>query len=453
MKPKPLNKVVSRLLGYWLLGPIFFCFMTIIGVSIYFSVKFIQQRPANHQLYIAILTLILLHISVITICVLTVKKLQGWFRQYIIQPIAQLNQGTEALIANNFQQSQATLDAPIKVSEINTLRTSIQYLSQTLQARQEALRESQERIQWRNKQLEILHKVGLEIVTELDLDARLKAIVTQAIEITNGASGGLYLYHSESNILEWMTGAGGGNPPKGSILHKGEGLSGKVWETNTPLIINDYDNWEGRIKNYTIPGYHPCVVGVPLHWETQFLGVLVVTGNAPNTFTQETVDVLQLFTSQAASAINNAQLFAQVQTEREHISILYQASQLLSNATSMKEVATAALEIAPLLKAEDGSLILLDFYGQPLFYSTAEKHNELSFKQIKEFLTQITTAGLESWILENREPALITDIENDPRWLLIPEFEPRPIHAAICAPLVNYRNEIFGFLLYSHSQP
>jgi PAS domain S-box-containing protein len=159
-------------------------------------------------------------------------------------------------------------------------------------------------------QLEALRRGSLELTAELDLDVLLRSIVSRAIELLDGTTGGLYLYRPERDVLEWaMTVDPDLTGPIGTTLRRGEGLSGKVWETGEPLIVDDYRRWEGRVV--TFEGYPiTAVMGVPVRWGGDFLGVLNIMAGAPRTFSPADVELLNLFATQAAIAIRNAQLLA-----------------------------------------------------------------------------------------------------------------------------------------------
>jgi len=178
---------------------------------------------------------------------------------------------------------------------------------------------AEEEIRQRSAQLEALRQVGLELAAQLDVDALLHSIVSRAIELLEGASGGLYLYRPERDVLEWSVAVGSRAAPVGLILHRGEGLSGKVWETGEPLVVDDYQHWEGRAAVWE--DYHvAAVVGVPIRWGAtgagdEFLGVLDVEAVVPNTFSPADAELLGLFATQAAIAIHNARLYDQAQQE------------------------------------------------------------------------------------------------------------------------------------------
>jgi PAS domain S-box-containing protein len=177
-------------------------------------------------------------------------------------------------------------------------------------------KQAEESLRQRTAHLEALRQVGLEITAKLDLDTLLHSIVSRAIELLGGTEGGLYLYRPDRDVLEWAVTIGPNMAPIGTVLHRGEGLSGRVWETGEPLIVDDYQHWEGHAAVYE---GHPwaAVVGVPVHWGKEFLGVLDVLADSPRTFSPADAELLSLFATQAAIAIVNARLYKQAQQDAE----------------------------------------------------------------------------------------------------------------------------------------
>ncbi|MBC8249887.1 MAG: GAF domain-containing protein, partial [Anaerolineales bacterium] len=158
------------------------------------------------------------------------------------------------------------------------------------------------------EQLEMLREVGLELTAQLDLDTLLHSIVSRAMKLMGGDSGGLYLYRPEKDVLEWSMAVGPNLAPIGTTLRRGEGLSGRVWETGEPLIVDDYQAWEEGAAIYE--GYSfGAVVGVPVRWGEEFLGVVNVLAEPPHTFSPADAKLLSLFATQAAIAIRNARLY------------------------------------------------------------------------------------------------------------------------------------------------
>jgi PAS domain S-box-containing protein len=167
-------------------------------------------------------------------------------------------------------------------------------------------------------QLEVVRETGLEITAQLDLDILLNTIVSRAIGLLGGGVGGIYLYRPEQEVLEWAVAVGPELAPLGTVLHRGEGLSGKAWEAGKSLAVDDYQHWEGRAAIYD--GYpFTAVAAVPIRWGDEFLGVLNVLDEPPRTFSPSDLDALTMFTTQAAIAIKNARLFEEVESGHKQL--------------------------------------------------------------------------------------------------------------------------------------
>jgi len=200
------------------------------------------------------------------------------------------------------------------IEEIEALQERIAELEHAEAERKRA----EEEIRQRTAQLEALRQVGLELTAELDLDSLLHSIVSQAVELVGGAGGGLYLYRPDLDVLVWVTAVGPYLVPIGSVLRQGEGLSGRVWETSEPLIVDDYQQWEGRAA--ICEGYpSKAVVGMPVRWGEKFLGVLNVLADPPHIFSPADAELLGLFATQAAIAIRNACFFEEIEERRLYL--------------------------------------------------------------------------------------------------------------------------------------
>lgn len=176
----------------------------------------------------------------------------------------------------------------------------------------------QELVNQQTVQLEAINEIGLELTAELDLDVLLHSIVVRSVELLDGTRGGLYLYRPDRDVLEFIVSTGVEPTPKGIVLQRGEGLSGKILETGEPIVVADFMTWEGRSDVWPDHTEHYSVVGVPIHAGDKLLGVLNVDSDRPDHFTQTSIETLTLFTNPAAIAIQNAELYEQAQKEIAH---------------------------------------------------------------------------------------------------------------------------------------
>jgi PAS domain S-box-containing protein len=159
----------------------------------------------------------------------------------------------------------------------------------------------------------------LELSPQSDLDDLLHSIVSRATELLEGTAGGIYLYRPDRDVLEWVVVTGPNVLPIGSIVHKGEGLVGRVWQTGEPQIVDNYQQWKGRLVHLDVHSWGG-MVGIPIRQGREdrpgdCLGVLTVMKESPGRFSPNDVKFLDLFASQAALAIRNVRLYRLAQQE------------------------------------------------------------------------------------------------------------------------------------------
>jgi len=182
-------------------------------------------------------------------------------------------------------------------------------------------------------QLEILRDTGLEITSQLDLHQALYTVTEKAIHIARSSRGGLYLYNKEEDILVWTVSINN-EIPLGDIMPYSKGVAGKVWETKKTVLCEDYLHWNERIPELDKYALQ-TILGVPILWHDEFLGVLIVEDESPLSFVQDDLDILELFAMQAALAIHNAQMFEKERTAREQAETLQTAVHALNSINTL----------------------------------------------------------------------------------------------------------------------
>jgi GAF domain-containing protein len=233
------------------------------------------------------------------------------------------------------------------------IETFIRWVAVALQRKQ-----AEEEIRRRTFQLEALQQVSLGLAAQVDLHALLRSIVARAVALLKGTGGGLYLYRPEQDVLEWTATIGPHLAPTGTILRRGEGLSGKVWESGEPILVDDYQHWEGRTAIHEDYPFR-SVVGVPVLWGGEFLGVLNVLAFSPHTFSPSDAELLSLFATQAAIAIENARLFEQEREQRELSEALEEAAAAVSGTLELEQVLDRILEQVERVIAGDAFSVFL----------------------------------------------------------------------------------------------
>lgn len=163
-----------------------------------------------------------------------------------------------------------------------------------------------------------LYDTSLEMAAQLDVTQLLERIIERSKKIVHGQYGQFYRYNQAEDIL---VAAFPGLFPSNLTgrMQLGEGLSGKVFLSRKPLVIDDYDNWEGRATG-TPKGLFTRTIGVPVMHGNKILGVLALSrSEGEPAFNPDELRLLTLFANQAAAALANAQQFAELNQLHEQL--------------------------------------------------------------------------------------------------------------------------------------
>jgi len=279
------------------------------------------------------------------------------------------------------------------------------------------------------------------MMSRLDLSDLLEAIISRAGALVGTPNGYIFLLEpgasatSAQSEMEMRIGVGAYNGFVGTRAKRGVGLAGQIWETGEPLAVDDYRNWQGRLASPSRDILR-AVAGVPLKSGSQTVGVIGLAYlEEGRVFGEDEMVVLNRFAQLASIALDNSRLYTDLQHQREHLQLANQAGQLLTTEMSVSGVLDAALALAPHLGAEHSYVLVLGPDDRTYFKGTVPG---LEFDDAEgvEFGQVIATRGLEKWVLENRQPALVTDSRTDPRWYTAPHHvEEEPARSVVAVPV------------------
>lgn len=127
----------------------------------------------------------------------------------------------------------------------------------------------------------------------------LEAIVRRAEVLAGTTSGFAYLVTDRGDRLELGVATGLVTGFAGVHLAPGEGLSGIVWQTGRPLVVNQYRTWAWRSPQYRDSGIS-AIAGVPLVVDGRVIGVLGVVKGDDGTFDDGVIESIEAFAPLAA---------------------------------------------------------------------------------------------------------------------------------------------------------
>lgn len=180
-------------------------------------------------------------------------------------------------------------------------------------------------ISLRSHQLEALHQAALALTTELDLQVVLQKVVDISRELLHAKYGALgVLEPGSTHIVQFITSgvsqedrARIGPPPTGHGL-----LGVLISPTGSGLIVNDI---RSDPRSVGFPPNHPpmkSLLGVPIKSKGEIFGNLYIADKFEDQLGEDKVllnfdpddfQLLQKFATQAAIAIENAQLYRKTQ--------------------------------------------------------------------------------------------------------------------------------------------
>jgi signal transduction histidine kinase len=176
-------------------------------------------------------------------------------------------------------------------------------------------------------------------------------------------------------------------------------------------------------------------------------GVVEAVNKGYATFDEHDLRVMEALTSSASIAIENARLFSMLNQETRRLEFLHHLSQQLAASLDMREVAQRALDglraVAGLLRGlvairERDALRLLAVSG----------YDAESVEALNQRLPLRVGYGLIGWVAAHRQPAIVDDVMQDPRWVVVSGVD-EWVRSALSVPLVS-GDELVGVLsIYS----
>ena len=161
-------------------------------------------------------------------------------------------------------------------------------------------------------ELETLRSLSLHFSSSLDLTTVLKTVVSDAMSLLkNSRTAHIFLYNHEENLLEF------GAALDDSGLHsqpfsepRQNGLTYSVAKGAKRILISDMR--KHPIYDGSPPEWGGSILGMPLKFENTIVGVMSISRSTVGDFSETDLRFLEILAEQAAVAISNARIHAQV---------------------------------------------------------------------------------------------------------------------------------------------
>jgi signal transduction histidine kinase/CheY-like chemotaxis protein len=259
----------------------------------------------------------------------------------IARPILSITQAATRVAAGDLTQTAPVVthdEVGILAQAFNQMTTQLRVLYEGLEkkvaertadltlANQRLVEEISERtkaeeaLRVQNEYLAALHETSLGIIGRLKVDELLEILVARAGQLLQTSHGFVYLFDKKTSELECKVGVGVFSQLIGFRLSPGEGLTGKVYQTEKPMMVDNYSSWQGRSNNVEFDKLR-ATLGIPLASGGQVVGVIGVSrsiedDSAARAFTGEEQALLDRFAHLASIALDNALLYTHAQEAR-----------------------------------------------------------------------------------------------------------------------------------------
>ena len=170
------------------------------------------------------------------------------------------------------------------------------------------------------KKMERLMEINLMLNSTLELDQVLDLILTKAVEMLDCEAGSILLCSKEKDCLQFSASTSANSTElTGILIPLTDSLAGAIFTRNSPLIVNDvsHDMRHNVSVAAQINFQTRSLLGVPMRIQDRVIGVLEALNKREGGFTGEDVKILTAIASQAAVAIENAQLVKALQEAYE----------------------------------------------------------------------------------------------------------------------------------------
>jgi len=291
----------------------------------------------------------------------------------------------------------------------------------------------------RADEFEILYEATRDIGSnQQDLSTFLPTLGERTARLLGAYGGAFYLYDTQRNDVELNVVFPTKDVPAGRIK-MGEGGVGRVAQTRTPIVLDDYENWADRRPSLEGIPYR-AVLQVPVIYGGDLIGVLEAyeQGDSKRTFSEADIKLLSLFAAQVAGAIHNIRLFDAARKTAGEFANLYETAHDLSGQHDLNELLNLIVERA-------GSLLNAPISG---IYLYDEVKNDLYMAVNRGLTTSLGIRlamgeGVAGRVAQTRQPLII---ENHQSWEgRSAHYEGVPLRSVLEVPML-YGGELIGVL-------
>ena len=302
----------------------------------------------------------------------------------------------------------------------------------------------------RYAEAEALREAALALVSTVDLDQVIERILAELQNVVPFDSASVQL--RENDRLKIIGGRGFENLEEVlgyTFMVRPETPNARVFDSQEPVIIDDVLQTEYAYAFRHKPhDGHPSIrnwLGVPLRIGEEIIGMLTIDRHQPNFYNEAHAKTAQAYAAQAAIAIENARLLAEMERRVDQLALLHELDHAISVSQRIEDVYQAFVghtsRIMPyhymsiaLLKEDYVQFDFINGVGQAMVGSE-----------------QPLSGSALGWVIAQGQPLVRHNIGVDMRFIEDKEWDEGGIQSIMIIPL-KVKREVIGTWNIGHRQ-
>ncbi|ODS58646.1 MAG: hypothetical protein ABS36_03710 [Acidobacteria bacterium SCN 69-37] len=257
-----------------------------------------------------------------------------------------------------------------------------------------------------------LFDLGRKVASVIELDELLHRIPSLVHRLVPFDAFGVYFVNQKRGLLKLAYSVGYPDSASGFEMSATAGVLGRVIAAQQPLVSGDVATEPAYVS--IVPDMQSTLV-VPLLHKSQSIGALNVLSRDRDRYSERDVAILRQFAAHVATALVNAQLFAQQRSDAEAFETLAEIGremgQLLDLDALLERIAQLATRV---VDYRTFGILLLNEATSELEIQTAVQYGS------KVELPRVRMGeGLVGYAALHREAVLAPDVSKDPRYIKV----------------------------------
>lgn len=273
-----------------------------------------------------------------------------------------------------------------------------------------------DKIEKQLKERSMLEHIGIALTSTFRLTDVLRSFISTAIELTNTEMGSIilvdekekrvqraYNYYKKQGELEVYK----------STARLDRGISGKVLLERKPIVIEDLSK-EKEANPTGLKKKRKSLLAVPIMMKKKVIAILYVDSSKPRVFSKNEIQQVSFLANQAAIAIENARLYAQIEQKIRDLSISYKISQTLISTLDLDALLSNILnELKKTFGYLNLAILLTDSETKKLVFKAAIGYPE----RIKKMKLKIGKNGITGFVGATGEIHYAPNVINDKHYI------------------------------------